>query len=148
MNNSGKTTRSAPCRAASARARSTLAALPATSPTMALSCATAIGSRSAGVFMRQDYLMRPAGGNPGACRSECVEAIAALHEDAVEVRLEVERLRNGVRKRRLEMCRALALDMPVAPAAPSEIASVRAALRADSPIPCRLPAWALSGRSR
>src|SRR5579885_2170633 len=48
MNSSGKMTRSAPCPAASARARRTLSALPAISPTVQLSCATAIARVSAG----------------------------------------------------------------------------------------------------
>src|SRR6478609_6920182 len=48
MNNSGKTTRSAPCAAAAARALFTFSTLPARSPTVELSCATAMASFSAG----------------------------------------------------------------------------------------------------
>src|SRR5438128_1671324 len=48
MNISGNATRSAPCAAAAARARRTLSALPPTSPTVGLSCASAIFRRSAG----------------------------------------------------------------------------------------------------
>jgi len=48
MNSSGKTTRSAPWAAAVWRARRTFSALPAMSPTVELSCATAIASLSAG----------------------------------------------------------------------------------------------------
>src|SRR4051812_26999296 len=50
MNNSGNTTRSAPCAAASARALRTFSALPAMSPSVELSCATAIASLSAGLL--------------------------------------------------------------------------------------------------
>src|ERR1017187_2480918 len=56
MNSSGKTTRSAPCAAAATRARRTFSALPAMSPTVELSCATAIASLSAGrAFMALTY---------------------------------------------------------------------------------------------
>src|SRR5689334_20795462 len=48
MNSSGKATRSAPSRCASARAARAFSMLPARSPTVGLSCATAIASRSAG----------------------------------------------------------------------------------------------------
>src|SRR5215470_17548239 len=48
MNSSGSATRSAPSRAAWARAARALSAFPAISPTVGLSCATAIASLSAG----------------------------------------------------------------------------------------------------
>src|SRR5215831_19611587 len=48
MNSSGKATRSAPSRCPSARAARAFSALPAMSPTVGLSCATAIARRSAG----------------------------------------------------------------------------------------------------
>jgi hypothetical protein len=48
MNSSGNATTSAPSAAASCRALRTLSALPATSPTTGLSCASAIFRLSAG----------------------------------------------------------------------------------------------------
>ena len=54
MNSSGKITRSAPCPAAVARARRTFSALPATSPTVGLSCASAMARRSAGGVHEKD----------------------------------------------------------------------------------------------
>src|SRR5437870_10884480 len=48
MNSSGNATRSAPSRCPSARAARTFSALPAMSPTVGLSCATAIARLSAG----------------------------------------------------------------------------------------------------
>src|SRR3569833_1654664 len=72
MNSSGNTTMSAPWRAASSRARRTLAVLLAMSPTVELSWAQAIASRSAGfpfeerVFMTDDLSPALADHNQGA----------------------------------------------------------------------------------
>ena len=68
MNNSGKTTRSAP--AAAARARLTFSALPEMSPTVELSCAIVIASLSVGrVLMANLYRFAGPPSNGQACRS-------------------------------------------------------------------------------
>src|SRR6266542_6439506 len=67
MNSSENTTRSALSAAAAARARRAFSALPATSPTMGLSCAIAIASRSGGrLFMQACVAPAPRTGNPAA----------------------------------------------------------------------------------
>ena len=69
MNSSGSATRSAPSRAACARARRALSALPAMSPTVGLSCAIAIARRSGGrAFMRLGLARR--GGGPQSAQRQ------------------------------------------------------------------------------
>src|SRR3954453_6293225 len=66
MKSSGNAIRSARSRAANARAARTLSALPATSPTVGLSCATAIASRSIGRMVMALGLARRGAGRQSA----------------------------------------------------------------------------------
>src|ERR1700755_3474203 len=94
MNNSGKATRSAPSFIASSRARRTLSAFPATSPTVGLSWASAIFRLSAGrAFMGNEIARGLLYGNPRArlperhiCRSELA---LDVRQDAVALLVEI-----------------------------------------------------------
>ena len=74
MNNSGKTTRSAP--AAAVRARLTFSAFPAMSPTVELSCAIAIASLSMGrVLMANLYRLAGLPSNGQSCKAASTKSL-------------------------------------------------------------------------